>query len=106
MKKEMALKKIESGFIGFFAEYRGSRAETIQYVDKKTGRATSMSVLRHALEVNGEPILFSERTADNFKPDDYISPFKKGQIVLAGLTRYENDKGAVRASGRLEPVEA
>lgn len=105
MKKEAAHKLLEEGYLGFIAEYRGSKAETINYMDKKSGKAASMNTLRHNLELGETAIAFNERVDDAFKVTEYKQPYKKGQKVLVFLTSLQNDKGVTRASGRIEALE-
>jgi hypothetical protein len=97
-------KVLADGFLGFVAEYRNSKAEAINYTDKMSGRAATLKTLRHGLEVNGEAVAFNERVPDSFKIEDYKAPFAKGQKVLVTLTSLQNDKGVIRASGKLDVI--
>lgn len=96
---------IEGKLVGFIGEYRGSKAEVIKFLDKKTGRAASFPSLKHTIEVNGEAISFSERVADDFDPNNFAVAYKKGDTVLAKLTAFQNDKGLLRGSGTLETLK-
>jgi hypothetical protein len=106
MKQAEAIKRIENGeFLGGIAEYRSSKAETIKFLDKKTGRMAEMKSLRHNIEVGEVAVALNQRVEDTFNVDDYKPPFKKGQRVLVRLTEMNMDKGLVRARGTLEVIE-
>jgi hypothetical protein len=106
MKKEEAAKRfLESGLIAFIGEYRGSKAETIKWVDKKTGRAMTAPTVRHTVELPaGDAVTVSERVADDLNVGAYVPPYKKGDRVVVQLTAFQNDKGLYRASGVLQAL--
>ena len=106
MKMDQILKQLAEGRLSFIGEYRGSKAEEIRYTDKATGRAATLMTLRHTIEIGADAIAYNERTAEGFKPAEYVSPFKKGAKVLCHLTKLAQDKGVLRAEGRLEAIEA
>lgn len=106
MDRQTAQKQfIDGKVVGFIAEYLGSKGETIRYLDKKTGKAASFPSLKHTLIVNGEAVAFSEKVADDFDPEKFAVPYKRGDFVLAHITSFQNDKGVLRGSGTLEVLK-
>lgn len=109
MKKEQALKEFSEGkLLGFIGEYRSTKAELIKFLDKKTGRSSQFVGIRSTVELStGESVIFSERAPDDLvDPAKYVPSLKRGQQVVAVLSSYQNDKGALRAAGKLIVLEA
>lgn len=104
MKLSEAQAQLANGHIGCIAEYRSSKAEEIKYTEKATGRQAIMKTLRHNLELGDVAVAFNERVEDSFNVADYKPPYQKGQKVLVSLTSLQNDKGVVRAAGKLTPL--
>lgn len=105
MKKADAFKLIEAGELVVIGEYRSSDAQTINYRDKTTGRMTDMDMLSHTVEFGSNSVKLRERTDDNFKPDQYKAPYKKGQRVVVQLESLLREKGVYTGSGKLQPLE-
>lgn len=106
MKTAEVLKAFSDGkLVGFIAEYRGFKGETLKWVDKKTGRAMTAPTLRHTVELaNGDSVAVGERVADDFQIGAYVPPVKKGARVLVTLTGYQIDKGLIRANGAISAL--
>lgn len=105
IKLSEALANWQKGAAVLLVEYRHSIAETIQWRDRASGKAMSAGILRHTCETEREAIIVNERQGDTFRPDDYVSPFKKGQRVLLHITNYTTERGVVKVDGHLQPVE-
>lgn len=105
MKKAEAFKLIEAGELIVIGEYRSSDAQSITYRDKTTGRMAEMDTLGHTVEFGNHSIKLRERTEDNFKPDQYKAPYKKGQKVVVQLESLLREKGVYTGSGKLQPLE-
>lgn len=84
------------------AEYRSSKAETINWRDKTTGRAMSAVALRHVLESGGDSVVLTERTPEGFDPAKWASPFQKGQMVAVHFTEWAVTRGMISARGTIE----
>lgn len=91
----------KQGAIILCVEYRSSFAETINWRDKATGRATSAPILRHTVEAGNTSIAVVERVPDNFNVETYNAPFKKGEIVLLHLSELNSERGVTKARGTL-----
>jgi len=83
-------------------EYRASNAETIKWRDKVSKQALSAPTLRHTVEFSKGSMAVSERVEDTFDTGAYKPPFKKGDKVVLRFTGWQQQKGAVTASGSLE----
>lgn len=95
-----------AGNIIVAGEYRHSKAETINWRDKQTGRAMSGVVLRHTIEMGSETVAVSERVPDGVKEGDIRWPWVKGQRVVLHLEELSRKLGLLSARGRLEALQA
>lgn len=88
-------------------EYRSTEAAIINWRNKETGRPESMPSITHTVESGNTSIKVRERVQDpNWKPEGYVSPFKKGSIVVLHLESLMREKGNVSGSGKLELLAA
>jgi len=104
MKKTEASTLLSGGYLGFIAEYRSSKPAEVPYVSKATGRSAIMKKVTHTLEVNGESVVMTEMLKDDANLAEYKAPAEKGASVLVHLQSLENDKGSIRARGRVEKL--
>jgi hypothetical protein len=104
MKIDEAIKRWQSGERLLFGEYRASKAEVIKYRDKTTRAITSMSVLRHTVEVGPDSVVVNERVEDDFDAEHYKSPFAKGQKVIVHLDSLVIEKGIPQARGKITAI--
>lgn len=102
MDQQTAVTKFLEGAPIMVVEYRSSSTETINYRNKETGRPEKMIKLTHNVEMGNIGFPVSERVPDNFEPDKYVSPLKKGQRCVLHFDRFYRDKGAWNVSGTLE----
>jgi hypothetical protein len=105
MKKADAFKAIEAGEPILIGEYRSHAAETINYRDKTTGRMAELVTLSHNIEFGPRSVKIRERVEENFKPDQYKSPFKKGSRVAVVIDSFTREKGVYSGSGKVEALE-
>lgn len=64
----------------------------------------SATRINHGLEMGNRQVLLSERCADDFKPETYVSPWKKGQAVVLALETMTKERDNYTCTGRLEPL--
>lgn len=86
-------------------EYRGMKAETITYRDKQTKQAAEFHSLRHTCLTDTGAVVWQERTPVDFKPEKYVSPYKKGDSVLVTVTSMQTNNGVTVISGSGEVLE-
>lgn len=101
---EDAVKEFLGGSLIAIAEYRSSRAEAIQWRDKDTQNIMHAVTLNHSIEIGNNTILLAERVPNDFKPQDYQSPFLKRQQVLVRIELVTRNKGMTTIYGKLEPL--
>jgi hypothetical protein len=103
------LKMIKAGKAVLVGEWRGVKPETINYVQKGSGKHASFSRLVHTLEIgdNGafEAIKVEEPVPDGVDPQKAVGKltFQRGQQVICDVASIEVDKGhkTVRVSSLL-----
>jgi len=86
-------------------EYRGGKAETINYRDKVTTKTASFSAIGHNIETGNEAVVLQERVPDGADISKFVPPFKKGQQVLVHVATLERVGGFLRATGTMSSVE-
>jgi hypothetical protein len=105
MKKTDALKQIEQGLLmALVCEYRSGKAETIRWTDKQTRAKMEAPAITHGVEVGPTQIRVQERTPDGFDVAKYVSPFKRGELVLLHVESIERDSGNISARGTIEAL--
>jgi hypothetical protein len=93
------LKMIKAGKCVLVGEWRGVKPETINYVQKGSGKQASFSRLVHTLEIgdNGafEAIKVEESVPDGVDPQKVAAKltFQRGQQVICDVASIEVDKG-------------
>jgi len=105
MKKVEILPALEKGGMFCLGEYRGGKAETINYRDKLTGKAASFSQIGHNLESGNDMFVLQERMPEGADIRAFIPPFKKGDRIFVKLETVERVQGFLRATGTMFPVE-
>jgi hypothetical protein len=110
----VVLKMIKAGKAVLAGEWRGVKPETINYVQKGSGKQASFSRLVHTVEIGGENGAFEavkveESVPDGQDPQKAVAKltFQRGQQVICDVTSIEVDKGhkTVRVSS-LWPMAA
>lgn len=86
-------------------EYRSTRAQLINYRDKVSGKALSMPLCEHGIEIGDTQVRVSERLPDGVDVSTIKPPFKKGQKCLLAVESWVTEKGQTRASGKLYAIE-
>jgi hypothetical protein len=103
------LKMIKSGKAVLVGEWRGVKPETINYVQKGSGKQASFSRLVHTVETGDsgtfESIKVEESVPDGQDPQKAAAKltFQRGQQVICDVASIEVDKGhkTVRVSSLL-----
>lgn len=86
-------------------EFRMSKCETIRWRDQESQSRKEAIVIRHTLEVADGVISVSEFPPDTLKvPEDYKSPFQKGDKVVCQFTNFLITKGNMEARGLLSKL--
>lgn len=106
---ETVVKLIKAGKCLLVGEWRGVKPETINYVQKGSGKQASFSRLTHVIEIGDqgtfEAITVNESVPDGVDPQKAVAKltFQRGQMVLCEVESIEVDKGhkTVRASSLL-----
>lgn len=108
MTKPQLLERVMKGELLQVVEYRGTKTEKIVYADKQTKEQKSFDKLSHSVETAHDAFKVDEdtRKIPNFDPSKYVSPFKKGQSVVAVLQSVVQSRDTIEARGHLEPLEA
>lgn len=100
--QEQALALFVSGAPVLQCAYMGSKAETISWRDKSSGKSMSAPILRHTCLLDGQALSVTERVDEKtFTPESYRSPFKQGQKVLVRFTEFLQQRGLLTARGEL-----
>lgn len=105
MKKSEFLKNVLEGKPMILVEYRASRAEHIKWRDKETKMMVEGTTLSHTVENATDSIRISDRLAEGVKPEDYKSPYSKGDKVILQIRGLQVQKGVTTAVGDLLPFE-
>jgi hypothetical protein len=106
MDESTFLKRVRAGEMLAIGEYRHSRAEMINWRDKKTGAAMTAPVLRHTVEFGSNSVAVSERVPDSIKRIEDMPPipFTKGETVILVIEELTKNMGLVSARGGLEKL--
>jgi hypothetical protein len=94
-ENKKALELLAQGKCVMVAEFRGGKAETINYTDKKSGKRAHFNRLAHAFEVGaaGDQVRVTERQPDDADMSKVHIPHKKGQRMLIVVEAIEVEKG-------------
>ena len=100
------LKLVKAGKCILIGEWRGVKPETINYVQKGSGKQASFSRLVHVIEIGEsgafEAIKVNESIPDGQDPQKAAAKitFQRGQLVLCDVESIDVDKGhkSVRTS--------
>lgn len=100
-KSEIPIEILNAGpcLIG---EYRGSKVERIDYVDKKDGKAKGFVKATHLFEVGVGGTVTAIRVDEKIQesitdPAQVKVPYKRGMFYLVRLASLTNDKGNLEA---------
>jgi hypothetical protein len=90
-----ALALLGEGKVVMIGEFRGGKAERIDYTDRKSGKRTHFNRIAHAFEVGAqaEQVRVTERMDDEADTSKYQVPFKKGDRMLIVVESIDIDKG-------------
>lgn len=107
MKQPELMKRVLEGELCLVAEYRGTLEDEITMRDKATGASRKSEIMKHSLECGAKQIQLTqwpERGTSAF-PDNYKSPFKKGDKVVCFVNNWSEKAGVIRAGGELHVLE-
>jgi len=102
MTKTQAVDAMLHGLTVLVCEYRGGRADKIDYRDKLTRQPMSFVGIRHSIEVNGNAAFVTERVADDFEPNNFSPRFEKGTMVVLTVESMSTARGITTYAGTLE----
>lgn len=97
---EKAIEAMKQGRILLIGEFRGSRVETISYVDKKTGQKNAFISTTYLVEKMGgaEPVMITQPAADGVVDASTVKVnAQKGKTYAFELSSFERVKGTTRA---------
>ena len=100
MKMEKLIEAIKQGRILLVGECRGSRAEVIKYVDKKTGQKNAFTAITYLVERPGmmESVMISQQVGDGELDVSAIKlNTQKGKTYAFELSGLEKVRGVVKA---------
>jgi len=100
-----AVKLFLAGSRLLVGEYRASKADTINWRDKTTGKPLTAGVLKFVVECGSDSVSVSEKTPDTFNAEAYKCPYVKGQQVVIEVFSITVDKGSVSCRGKTHPLE-
>ena len=106
-EKKAALELLAQGKCVMIGEFRGGKAERIDYTDKKSGKRAHFNRVAHAFETgaSGEQARVTERMPDDADVKAHVVPFKKGQRLLVVVEAIDVEKGnRTIAASELIPV--
>jgi len=106
MKHDKLVEMVMAGAFVAAGEYRGGKAEKIAWRDEKSSKRLEAVVVRHVVEIGVDTVMVAERTADDFKVEDFKPKFAKGTPVVLELTTLSVVRGVKQASGTLHEMEA
>lgn len=101
-----AIDLFKAGEKVILCEARFSKAEIINYRDKKTQQPASFTQIRHTVEIGDAAFVVSERPPEGFKPETFKQEIPKGTKCVLRFDRFLIDKGVGQFSGTLTPLAA
>jgi len=105
MNASETLKLLERGGIYCLGEYRGGKAETVNYRDKLTGKSAAFSSIAHHIESGNDMLVVQERVPEGSDTSKFTPPYKKATRILVKVETLERIQGFLRATGSMSPVE-
>lgn len=112
MKKEQLLSKMDSLGPCFCGEYRGSKVERVEWIDKTDGKKKPFVTSTHLFEFGEAGLVQSVRIdqpvdREIMDPAQVKIPFTRGRRYLIQLTglRFEKGSASARMSSRFTPIE-
>lgn len=105
---KLVLEMLQKGKVLMIGEWRGFKAETIRYNDKKTGKPAEFSRIVHTVEVGDgqrfESVKVSAPLPDGTDVERVQVNIKRGQQVLVAVSGYEVALGNTTA--RTDSIQA
>ena len=91
------LRQILRGRLLLVGEFRGGRAESAGFVDKRTGEAISyvraIYLLECACRGSIDRAVVRQRLLDVEDPDDVLFPYEKGRLYVFSLESFRLERG-------------
>ena len=106
MKNSEILAQFTRGGIYMLGEYRGAKAETVNYRDKVSGKPAKFSSHLHVVESGDETITFQDRVEEGVDTATLKPKFAKGTKIFVRVESVEKVQGFLRATGTMFAVEA
>jgi len=103
MKLNEVAELVKNGKICVVAEWRSGEASTRSGFSK--GKAWTMTGVVHRLELAGEQFEIGEELPQGTDTTKWVSPFKKGQLVVLQLRLQNEGKGMWRVRCSPLPFE-
>ena len=97
---EKLIEAMKQGKVFLVGECRGSRVETIKYVDKKTGQAAAFTATNYLVERSGvmESVLISQQVGNGeIDPSTVKVTTQKGKFYAFELSGLEKVRGVLKA---------
>lgn len=101
MTKQQMLDAFWAGSPILVVEYRSSRVDFIQWMDKATKQSLQAHLLRHTVEAGDKSFTVSERMPKDWTGEGYKPPFSKGTKCVLEFTSFKTERGITEASGKL-----
>jgi len=106
MKQAELMKHVIAGVPCVVVEYRGFKAESTTYADKKNGGAlVTQPIVKHNIEMGDQQAAITEFLPDGIQLADVKPSFKKGDKCVCRIQGVANVKGFASLRGTLEPWE-
>jgi len=106
MKTSEVMKLVTSGTPMVVAEYRGFKAESMTYADKKNGGArVTQPIVKHNIEMGDQQAAITEFLPDGVALADVKPLHKKGDKVVVHILGVANVKGFASMRGVIHAYE-
>ena len=96
---EKVIEAMKNGMILVLGECRGSKVETIGFVDRRTGQKAAFTVLNYLVERSNsmEPVLISQTLGDGTVDHASVKiTAEKGKRYAFEITSLENGRGVLK----------
>jgi len=104
MRLNELVERVQAGEFLVVGEYRMSKAEMLNWVDKTNGQRKSAPILRHTVEFGNESVAVNERVPDGTKLEDIKINYIKGDRVVLHVQERISERGLVACRGQLEKL--
>ncbi len=99
MTRAELLRQVLRGRLLLVGEFRGARAESAGFVDKRTGQAISyvraIYLLECACRGSIDRAVIRQRLLDVENPDDRLFPYEKGKLYVFSLESFRLERGTL-----------